>query len=71
MLDQVGVMLAHFSLLVAFFPMLGASGAFPGRFWLLLVVFSAFWTVSGWILERSGTLRGGFGDPKALFFEVF
>ena len=54
-----------------FFSRLGRLCAILGRFWLFLVVFFAFWSVSGWILERSGTLWGGFGGPKALFFEVF
>ena len=52
-------MLAHFSLLGAFFSLLAASCAFVGRFWLTLIVFFAFRVAPGPILERPGTILEG------------
>ena len=57
-------MLAHFSLLGAFFSILAASCAFVGRFLLTLVVFFAFRVAPGQILERPGTILEG---PKPHF----
>ena len=57
-------MLAHFSLLGAFFSLLAASCAFVGRFLRRLVIFFAFWVAPGRILVRPGAI---FEGPKPHF----
>ena len=56
---HVGTMLAHFSLLGAFFSLLAASCEFVGRFLRTLVVFFAFRVAPGWILVRPGAILEG------------
>ena len=50
----VGSMLAHFSLLGAFFSLVAASCAFVGRFLPILIVFFAFWVALNSILGGPG-----------------
>ena len=66
-IPSVGSMLAHFSLLGAFFSFLAASCAFVRRFLLMLVVFFAFWVAPGPILERPGTIL----EVRNLIFRGF
>ena len=60
----VGAMLAHFSLLGAFFSILAVSWAFVGCFLLMLFVFLTIRAAPGQILERPGTILEG---PKPRF----
>ena len=64
-------MLAHFSLLDAFFSFLAASWALVGHFLVVLVVFFALWTAPGSILEGLGQLRGGFWKLRRPIFRGF
>ena len=67
----VGNMLAHFSLLGAFFRVLGVACAFLGDFLLVLAIFWVSWNAPGSILENFEEVWGTFWKLRASFFDAF